>query len=45
MADVFFSDFGISFWLLASQALSIMLSMPNDDQFWIYLLRPRLLSC
>jgi hypothetical protein len=39
-ADVFFCYFGISFWLLAcSQALSIMLAMPNDDQFWIYLLR------
>ena len=38
--DVFFCYFGISFWLLAcSQALSIMLDMPNDDQSWVYLLR------
>ena len=38
--DTLFVYFGASFWLLAAgQATSIVLDIPNEDQFWIYLLR------
>jgi hypothetical protein len=38
--DALFVYFGVSFWLLAaSQAILIVLDLPNEDQSWIYLLR------
>lgn len=38
--DTLFAYFGFSFWLLAaSQALLVVLEIPNESQSWIYLLR------
>lgn len=38
--DTLFIYFGVSFWLLAaSQMMTIVIELPNDDQSWIYMLR------